>query len=321
MLCTRTSSAIRSSHSMPVPYRRVVEYFAAVLWALAGLAVTSLSLKVLAGPFFMFQFAAIVGAALYGGLGPGLLATLVSSIGFCLAFFPPTFRGPEGYRLSSLLLLSLVFVFLASRLRTAKAVETSARVRLAIEKAEAEAALAKAEAAENEAKSIGAQQERLVAMVSHDLRSPINAIIMTAQRLQRHGDDAERQAKGLSLIVTSARRMQSMIGDLLDYAVARHGAGLPVQLKPERLGEVCRTAIAEVRTAQPSRVGLRSRASTRSPIWRVGSLAGSAHEMQTCLSPRQTENGMSRSASQRAWRAWSRLRKDLLLRDKRRRSG
>jgi len=241
---------------MSVTRRRFVDYVAAVLWAAAGLAVTALLVKPLDGPFFMFQFAAIVGAALFGGLGPGLLATLVSCLGFFASFFPPAFRSPEGYRFSSLVLVSLVFVWLASRLRTAKAVETSARLRLAVEKAEAQTAQAKAEAAESEAKLVGAQQERLVAVVSHDLRSPINAIIMTAERLQRTGDASERQVKGMSLIVTSARRMQSLIADLLDYARARHGTGLPVKPQPVRLGDVCRAALAELRSAQPNRTVL-----------------------------------------------------------------
>jgi hypothetical protein len=43
---------------------RVVEYAIAVLLTLAGLIVAELALKPLAGPFFMFQLAAVVGAAL-----------------------------------------------------------------------------------------------------------------------------------------------------------------------------------------------------------------------------------------------------------------
>jgi signal transduction histidine kinase len=213
--------------------RRVVPYAVAVLSALAGLAVTALSVKPLSGPFFMFQFAAVVGAALYGGLGPGLLTMVLSGVGFYALFFAPTLEGYQAYRLGSFLLVSVFFAWLAARMRGAKA--------------DAEAARARAEAAETEAKLIGAQQERLVAVVSHDLRNPLNAITITAEHLRL--DALERQAKGLSRIVTSARRMQSMIHDLLDYARARHGSGLPVQPQPTRLGDICRSAIEEVRTA------------------------------------------------------------------------
>ena len=115
----------------------------------------------------------------------------------------------------------------------------------------AEAALARAEAAETEARLIGDQQERLVAVVSHDLRNPLNAITVSAQYLQL--DASELQGKSLSRIVTSARRMQSMIHDLLDFARVRHGSAIPVKLQPARLGDICRSVLEEVRTAKPQR--------------------------------------------------------------------
>lgn len=221
---------------MSVAGRRAGAYAVSVLLALAGLGVTALSVKPFAGPFFMFQFAAVVGAALYGGLGPGLLTMVLSGVGFFALFFAPTLEGYEAYRLASFVLVSMFFAWLAARMRQAKHAAEEARVR--------------AEAAEAEARMIGAQQERLVAVVSHDLRNPLNAISVTAETLQR--DASERQAKGLSRIVTSARRMQSMIHDLLDFARARHGSGLPVQPQPARLGDICRAAIDEVRTARPN---------------------------------------------------------------------
>jgi signal transduction histidine kinase len=209
-------------------------YTVALLSALAGLVVTALVAKPLAGPFFMFQFAAVVGAALYGGLGPGLVTMVLSGVGFYAMFFAPALEPFEVYRLGSFVLVSVFFAWLAARMRDAKA---------------------RAEAAEAEAKEIGAQQERLVAVVSHDLRNPLNAITLTAEALQQLGA-SERQARSLSRIVTSAQRMQSMIHDLLDFARARHGCRLPVRPRPVRLGDVCRAAIEEVRAAKPDRAVL-----------------------------------------------------------------
>lgn len=219
---------------------RVVKYAIAVLLTLAGLIVAALAVKPLAGPFFMFQFAAVVGAALYGGLGPGLLTMVLSGAGFYALFFAPTLEAHEAYRLGSFVLVSVFFAWMAARTRDARHA--------------AEAARARAELAEAEASKIGAQQERLVAVVSHDLRGPLNAISVTAEHLQR--DALERQAKGLSRIVASTGRMQSMIHDLLDYTRARHGAGLPVQPQPARLGEICQAAIEEIRSAKPHRTVL-----------------------------------------------------------------
>ena len=224
---------------MSVPLRPVVAYVVAVLLALAGLVVTALSVKLLEGPLFMFQFAAVVGAALFGGLGPGLVTMVLSGAGFFAMYFAPTLEGYEAWRLGSFVLVSVFFAVLAARMRQANAAAVEARVR--------------AEAAEAEARSIGPQQERLVAVVSHDLRNPLNAIVVSAQHLQLDGAGSEQQARGLSRIVTSARRMNSMIHDLLDYARARHGAGIPVQPQPVRLGDVCRAALEEVRAGKPNR--------------------------------------------------------------------
>lgn len=208
-----------------------------VLWAAAGMVVTILSAALLEAPFFMFQFAAVVGAALQGGFGAGCLTMVLSGLGFYALYFAPTLEGFEAFRLGAFALVSLGFAWLAARMRRARV--------------EAEAAKARAEAAEAEAKAIGAQQERLVAVVSHDLRNPLSAISVTAQAL---GLDAlDRQAKGLKRIDASARRMQSMIGDLLDFARARQGTGLRMQRRPARLGEICRSAIEEVRASRPTR--------------------------------------------------------------------
>ncbi len=223
----------------PMP-RRLLAYAVAVLCALAGLAVTAASVNLLAGPFFMFAFAAVVGAALHGGLGPGLLTMALSGAGFYAMFRSHMLEAYEVYRLASFALASVLFAWLAAQVRR--------------DKASAEAAQVRAEAAEAEAKAIGAQQERLVAIVSHDLRNPLNAIMTTADHLRARAP--EHQARGLSRIVTSARRMQSMIEDLLDYARARHGSGLPVKPRPARLGEICRSVLEDVRTARPDRTVL-----------------------------------------------------------------
>jgi signal transduction histidine kinase len=237
---------------MSVAGRRAVAYTVAALAALAGLAVTALSVKPLAGPLFMFQFAAVVGAALYGGLGPGLLTMTLSGVGFYAMYFAPALEGYQAYRLGSFVLVSVFFALLAARMRDAIAAAEEARILAETALASAWEERARAEAAVSEAKAIGAQQERLVAIVGHDLRSPLQAITVTAEHLQRLGDASERQARGLSRIVMSARRMQSLIHDLLDYARTRQGSELPVQPRSAHLGDICRAALDVVAAAQPS---------------------------------------------------------------------
>ncbi len=228
----RTSS---SQPTSPVT-ARVRGYALALALTLAGWAVTTASVRLLQGPFFTFQFAAVVGAALYGGLGPGLLTAVLSATAFGLMYFPPVLEAHEVWRVGSFLVISAFFAWIAAKVRRAKndALEAKAR----------------AEAAELEARTVGAQQERLVAVVSHDLRSPLSAIALSAEAI-RAGAAPDGQARALGRIKDSVGRMQALIVDLLDYARARHASGLPVHTRTARLAEIARRAVEEARAATP----------------------------------------------------------------------
>jgi hypothetical protein len=92
-----------------------------VLWAAAGMVVTTLSAALLEAPFFMFQFAAVVGAALQGGFLAGCLTMVLSALGFYTLYFAPTLEGFEGFRLAAFALVSTGFAWLAARMRRARA--------------------------------------------------------------------------------------------------------------------------------------------------------------------------------------------------------
>jgi PAS domain S-box-containing protein len=73
-------------------------------------------------------------------------------------------------------------------------------------------------------------RDDVLGIVAHDLRNPLNTIIMTASLLQRDGPEPERRDQTPRLILTrSAKRMNHLIQDLLDVAVIEAG-----QLKVER---------------------------------------------------------------------------------------
>jgi signal transduction histidine kinase len=84
-----------------------------------------------------------------------------------------------------------------------------------------------------------------LAILSHDLRNPLNSIAVSAQMLPLTGTpDAE--SAGLSTQITSsATVMARMISDLLDYTRTRLGAGMPVQRAPMNLATLCREVVAE----------------------------------------------------------------------------
>lgn len=96
-------------------------------------------------------------------------------------------------------------------------------------------------------------RERLLGIVSHDLRNPINAIGMAAHvLLKREGLDASTEQIVLR-IQRSAGRAARMIADLLDYTQARLGGGIAIAPKPIDLGAVIRQVVDELEIAHPER--------------------------------------------------------------------
>lgn len=88
-----------------------------------------------------------------------------------------------------------------------------------------------------------AARDEVLGIVAHDLRNPLNTIIMTASLLQRDDPEPERRDQTPRLILTrSAKRMSHLIQDLLDVAAIEAG-----QLKVERVrvsaADVAREAV------------------------------------------------------------------------------
>jgi PAS domain S-box-containing protein len=93
--------------------------------------------------------------------------------------------------------------------------------------------------------------ETLIGVLGHDLRSPIQAVLLSAQRLIAGDPSAVKRA--VERIRTAAERMARMVADLLDYTRARAGHTLPLELREVDLGELCRAAIAELEVLEPGR--------------------------------------------------------------------
>ncbi|WP_367303479.1 sensor histidine kinase [Corallococcus exiguus] len=108
----------------------------------------------------------------------------------------------------------------------------------------------RAEEAAREAAQFG---ERLIAIVSHDLRNPLNAIQLSVTKLM-HGDALqERDRKAVSRIARSGERMARMISELLDFTRSRLGGGIPIERVPGDVRAVLRQAVEELEAAWPER--------------------------------------------------------------------
>ncbi len=89
-----------------------------------------------------------------------------------------------------------------------------------------------------------------VSILGHDLRGPLAAIQMAAEVIVRVSPDT-RALRPAGRILTSADRMTRMITQLLDFARARQGQGIPLHLEPMHLGALCQQAKQEVEDANP----------------------------------------------------------------------
>src|SRR5262249_51947830 len=94
--------------------------------------------------------------------------------------------------------------------------------------------------------------ETLTAALSHDLRSPLNAVLTSAQLIQRRSTEQPVQEIA-SRIVSSGRRMSRLIEDMLDMARARRAGGMTLKREPADLGALLDRVVGEVQAAYPER--------------------------------------------------------------------
>jgi PAS domain S-box-containing protein len=97
-------------------------------------------------------------------------------------------------------------------------------------------------------------ERHLIGIVSHDLKSPLQAILVASDSLLRRGHPDDRLLRSLRLVRTSAGRASRMVGDLLDFTRARVGKGIPILPRPTDLREVAHGVLAEVQPTFPDRV-------------------------------------------------------------------
>jgi sigma-B regulation protein RsbU (phosphoserine phosphatase) len=94
-------------------------------------------------------------------------------------------------------------------------------------------------------------RERLMGIVGHDLRNPLQAIQLAAARLMRQDSREEAEVRLVRQIENSSSRMANMIEQLLDFTRSRLGGGF--SLSPEKLdlAELCQAVNQEMETAYP----------------------------------------------------------------------
>jgi phosphoserine phosphatase RsbU/P len=103
-----------------------------------------------------------------------------------------------------------------------------------------------------EAPSVEAERE-LLAVVGHELRNPLQAVLFSAEALLGHGGMSEEQQRLAHRVLASARRSQRLVLELLDYSHLRAKGGLKLRKSRVDLHVLAREAMDEVRAAHPGR--------------------------------------------------------------------
>jgi signal transduction histidine kinase len=175
--------------------------------------------------------AAVVVSAWFGGLGPGLVATVLGALAANYFFAEPlhTFGVKEPRDVVGL----LAFAGMA-----ALASGLSANLRRSRERAEAAARV----------------RDLLLASLSHDLKHPLTAIKGQAQLLRRRLDQlgvaqTEPIAERLDRLDAAAKRMAEMIDELIDLARGDAGEALELQRQSTDLVALALASAEEQRQA------------------------------------------------------------------------
>jgi two-component system sensor histidine kinase/response regulator len=94
--------------------------------------------------------------------------------------------------------------------------------------------------------------EMFSALLAHDLRNPLSAILASAQLLRRRCNDQHAQ-EASARILSSGNRMGRMIEDMLDLARARLAGGIIVKREPADFKALVERVIREHQAAAPER--------------------------------------------------------------------
>ena len=93
-------------------------------------------------------------------------------------------------------------------------------------------------------------RDRFLGILGHDLRNPLNAITLGAHMLAENGLN-EKQRGTVTRILNSARRLNRMVSDLLDFSRGRLGSPMPIAATEANFGQLVSEVVNEVHTANP----------------------------------------------------------------------
>jgi signal transduction histidine kinase len=109
-----------------------------------------------------------------------------------------------------------------------------------------------AEAVSSYTKRVDQSRRMFLAILSHDLRNPLNCIRMAALLFSRTNGDPD-SSEALSQIESNTQAITRLISDLIDFASTGLGGAMPLTRGPVDLEKLCREVNDGCRIAHPKR--------------------------------------------------------------------
>ena len=110
-----------------------------------------------------------------------------------------------------------------------------------------------AESIANYADGVNKSRDTFLAILGHDLRSPLRTMTVSAAALANPATSAAARADAVAGIQNSALSMNQMVRDLLEYTRSNLGAGIPLELEGANLAQIIRASLGEVQSGYPQR--------------------------------------------------------------------
>src|SRR5690242_2727130 len=96
-------------------------------------------------------------------------------------------------------------------------------------------------------------RDRMLGVLSHDLRNPLGVVLTSAELLQRQLRLDGKQGDTLRRVIDNAHRIERMVHDLLDYTRTRRGTRLPLARRDTDLLALCNQVIDGMQVLHPER--------------------------------------------------------------------
>jgi signal transduction histidine kinase len=96
-------------------------------------------------------------------------------------------------------------------------------------------------------------KEMFLAILGHDLRSPIGAVLTSSKFMLETKELEEPHLTLTTRIVSATTRMNNMVGALLDFTRGRLGGGIPITRGSMNMGKLVHDVLNEILAAHPDR--------------------------------------------------------------------